>query len=245
MIDYYTKTRTMDIHLENLFACLLSGKLEPCGDSRQRCQIGLSSPILHPLHLTRLSKALKFLTPNQCLPSLKNAFEILSGIWHKFNAADHQKGAEQSRGSAKKKETAGKQEHQDTNPESVAVTYCLVARLASTLLSSLPTQSLPPMSQEKVCECVEEFRASFLQQTLSKVLNLVLRDSNTWPAQVIAASTLQVQYTLDRSTNFALSPKFNSKLSKKMKDALENDELLPGLSLEIVRLLCPFLLYRT
>lgn len=234
----------MDIHLENLFACLRSGKLEPCGDSRQRYQIGLSSPILHPLHLTRLSKALKFLTPNQCLPSLKSAFEILSSIWVKFNAADHQKGAEKSKGSAKKKEKVGKQEHQDTDPESVAVEYCLVARLASTLLSSLPTQSLPPMSQQKVRQCVEEFRASFLQKTLSKVLNLVLQDSNTWPAQVIAAATLQVQYTLDRSTNFALSPSFNSKLSKKMTDVLENDELLPGLSLEIVRSPCPFLLYR-
>jgi len=244
MIDYYTKTRTMDIHLENLFACLLSGKLEPCRDSRQRYQIGLSSPILHPLHLTRLSKALKFLTPNQCLPSIKSTFEILSSIWHKFNAAGHQKGVKQGKGSTKK-ETVGKQEHQDTDPESVAVTYCLVARLASTLLSSLPTQSLPPMSQEKVRECVEEFRASFLQQTLFKALKLVLQDSNTWPAQVIALATLQVQYTLDRSTNFALSPNFNSKLSKKMTDVLENDELLPGLSLEIVRSPCPFLLHRT
>lgn len=235
MIDYYTKTRTMDIHLENLFACLLSSKSESCRDCRQRYQIGLSSPILHPLHLTRLSKALKFLTPNQCLPSLKSAFEILSSIWHKFKAADHQKGGEQSKGSVKKKETVGKQEYQDMDPESVAVTYCLVARLASTLLFSLPTQSLPPMSQEKVRECIEEFRASFLQKTLSKVLKLALQDSNTWPAQVIAAATLQVQYTLDRSTNVALSPNFDSKLSKKMMNALEDDELLPELSLEIFR----------
>ena len=245
MIDYHTKTRTMDIHLENLFACLLSGKSEPYRDSRQRYQIGLSSPILHPLHLTRLSKALKFLTPNQCLPSLKSVFEILSSIRHKFNVADHQKGAEQSKRSVKKRETVGMQEYQDMDPESVAVTYCLVARLASTLLSSLPTQSLPPISQKMVRECVEEFRASFLQQTLSKVLKLVLQNSNTWPAQIIAAATLQVQYTINRSTNFALSPNFNSKLSKKMMDALENDELLPELSLEIVRSPCPFLLYRT
>jgi hypothetical protein len=109
--------------------------------------------------------------------------------------------------------------------------------LTSIILSSLPVQSLPSDILEELRFLIVDFRTGFVHHTISQALKVLKKqgDRGAWSTEVILASTLRLLYSLDISKNPSLPPNHNTKLFKKLADLSTNDELLPELTLELVR----------
>lgn len=236
LLDYHIKTRTMNNLIGSLLESIISER-PPCPiQGRERYQVECSSPIMNITHLGRLSKALhNSLTANQCLPTVKHVFGTLKTLWELYYAMSHQQDDGTERAQKKRKTSAAAMTN-DSDMTELAVTYCLVANLTSIVLSSLPVQSLPSDIFEGLQVCLVEFRSEISHHTISKALK-VLKKQDAWSTEVVLASALRLLYALDTLKNPSLPSNHTTKLSKKLVDLSDNDELLPELTLELFRVL--------
>lgn len=228
----------MNNFIESLFESIISER-PPCPIRGQnRYQIEMSSPVMNTINLDRLSKALRnSLTASQCLPTIKHVVKIVKDLWELYYAMSHKsEGAERAQKKPKMSTTATAINNSDMNE--LAVTYCVVANLTLVILSSLPVQSLPLDILEKLRSLIVDFRTGFVHRTASQALKVLKkqRDTEAWSTEVILASTLRLQYALDISKYPSLPPNHITKLFKSLGDLLIDDELLPELTLELVRL---------
>lgn len=225
--------------MNNLIECLVESIISdrpPCPiRGQERYQIECSSPILNPTHLVRLSNALRnSLTANQCLLTVKHVVGTLQKLWGMYYAMFRNHKGE---GAQKKRKTSTSGVANDSDVKELAVTYCLVANLTSIVLSSLPVQSLSSDILEELRAFIVDFRAEFVHHTISQSLKVLKKqdDTDTWSTEVVLASTLRLLYALDTSKYPSLPLNHITKLSKKLADLSGNDELLPELTLELVR----------
>jgi hypothetical protein len=191
---------------------------------------------MNTTNLDRLSKALRnSLTANQCLPTIKHIVRTVKDLWELYYAMSHK--SEGERALKKRKISTAAIANDDSDMKELAVTYCLVANLTSIILSSLPVQSLPSDILEELRFLIVDFRTGFVHHTISQALKVLKKqgDRGAWSTEVILASTLRLLYSLDISKNPSLPPNHNTKLFKKLADLSTNDELLPELTLELVR----------
>lgn len=195
---------------------------------------------MNTTNLDRLSKALRnSLTASQCLPTIKHIVKTVTELWELYYAMSHKsEGDDAERPQKKPKMSTTVTANDGSDMKELAVTYCLVANLTSIILSSLPVQSLPLDILEKIRSLIVDFRTGFVHHTISQALKVLKkqRDMEAWSTEVILASTLRLLYTLDISKYPSLPTNHSTKLFKKLADLLTNDELLPELSLELVRL---------
>lgn len=238
LLDYHIKTRTMNNLIETLFKSIISER-PPCPvRGRERYQVEFSSSLMNTTHLDRLSKALhSSLTASQCVPTVKHVFGTLKNLWELYYAMSCEQGDSSER-AGKKRKTSITVMAGDSDMKELAVTYCLITNLTSIVLSSLPLHSLPSDILEELRVCIVDFRMDFVHYTISKALKDLKKqgDMDAWPTEVVLASTLRLLYTLDMSKNLSLPPSHMTKLFKKLLDLSSNDELLPELTLELVRL---------
>jgi hypothetical protein len=240
LLDYYVKTRTMNNLIECLFESIVSERLSCPIRGRERYQIEISSPIMNPAHLDRLSKALRnFLTANQCIPIVKHVVGTLKNLWELYFAMTRNHEGDDSERAQKKRKTSTAAVSEDSNMKELAVTYCVVANLTSIVLSSLPVQSLPSDILEELRAIIVDFRTEFVHHSISKALKVLKKKGGTdpWSTEVILASTLRLLYVLDTSKCPSLPLNHITKLFTKLTDLSGNDELLPELTLELVCLL--------
>ncbi|KAF8168340.1 Urb2/Npa2 family-domain-containing protein [Crassisporium funariophilum] len=236
LLDYHTKTRTMNVFLESIFASL-SANVAFSTTVQERYQTTLSSPIMHTLFLSRLSKSMQnFSTPTQCLSVVNLVFDNLKNVWEQYNGVSRQLIPKQVVSSQEKRQTPAVGEGE---PGEFAVIYSSVARLASVILSSLPIQSLPPTTVEEVRGSLFEFRTAFVHHTISKCLKTVKKKSSVdlWATEVVLAATMRLLYAINISKSLSLAPHHDTKLLGKISDTLDNDDLLPELILELFRTL--------
>ncbi|TFK41397.1 Urb2/Npa2 family-domain-containing protein [Crucibulum laeve] len=221
LLEYHIKTRSMNAHVSDVLSALSSQNLTSIpGGARKAYQLCLSGPLLHNVHLTRLSKALqKFITASQCLPMVNSVIETIRSIWEQYHAAEKSKDADNGEGSRKKRRSEIPIDA-PTDPELLAVVPPLL------LPSSI---SLPNTTREEVRKAFTEFRDEFLRETMKKSLKLIRKrdKSDVWAARVVASATLRF--------NTPLPANYDAKVSGKLLDSLEDDGLLPELSVEIFR----------
>lgn len=219
--------------VEDLFSSLSSETPNPHG-ARKRYQLFLSSPIMHNLYLGRLSKALYvFLTQSQCLPTLKLVLDLVKTQWDTFHDNIPRKDVESAEGPRKKRKIAA---DSGTNPDAMAVTYSLIRRLASVVLSSLPIPSISADTLEEVQRLLNDFRSGFLHHSIAKSMKAVKKQGgeDMWATAVTIAANLRLLYALNVSRNLSLPPAHDEKLDKRVAELTHNDELLPELVLELV-----------
>ena len=229
--------------MNNLIECLFKSiisKRPPCPiQGQERYQIECSSAIMNPEHLDRLSKALRnSLTASQCLPTVKYVVGTLKDLWEWYYTLSRNHEGDAAEGAQKKRKTSTTAVANDSNVKELAVTYCLVANLTSVVLSSLPVQSLPSDILEELRAFIVDFRMEFVHHTISKALKVLKKqgDIDAWSTEVVLASTLRLLYALDTSKYPSLPLNQITKLFEKLADLSGNDELLPELTFELVRL---------
>jgi hypothetical protein len=229
----------MNNFIETLFESIISER-PPCPiRGRERYQIENSSPIMNTTNLDRLSKALRnSLTASQCLPTIKHVVKTLKDLWELYYAMSRKSEGDDAERAQKKRKMSITATANDSDMKELAVTYCLVANLTSIILSSLPVQSLPLDILEKLRSSIVDFRTGFVHHTISQALKVLRKqgDMEAWSTEVILASTLRLQYALDISKYPSLPPNHITKLFKRLADLSTNDELLPELTLGLVRL---------
>ena len=193
---------------------------------------------MNTTNLVRLSKALRnSLTAGQCLPTIEHVVRTIKDLWELYYAMSHKSEGNDAERVQKKRKMSTAATN-DTDMKELAVTYCLIANLTSIILSSLPVQSLPLDILEKLRSLIADFRTGFVHHTISQGLKVLKKqgDMEAWSTEVILASTLRLLYALDVSKFPSLPPSHITKLFKRLADLSTNDELLPELTLELVRL---------
>lgn len=220
--------------VQDLFSSLSSETSYPNGP-RERYQLFLSSPIMHTLYLGRLSKALYiFLTENQCLPTLNFVLDRVKTKWESFHNDTPRKDTDPAEGPRKKRKTVADVGGYSDN---LAVTYSLICRLVSVVLSSLPVPSISADTLEEVQRLLNDFRSGFLHHSIAKSIKVIKKQSgeDIWSAEVTITANLRLLYALNVSRNLSLLPLHDEKLDKRVVDSTVNEELLPELVLELVR----------
>uniref|UniRef100_A0A8H7Y6I5 Nucleolar 27S pre-rRNA processing Urb2/Npa2 C-terminal domain-containing protein n=1 Tax=Psilocybe cubensis TaxID=181762 RepID=A0A8H7Y6I5_PSICU len=233
-IAYHTKTRTMGTLVQDLFSSL-SNQPPNLHGSLERYQLFLSSPVMHDQYLGRLSNALHiFLTQSQCLPALNLVLDLVKVKWDTLLCSTTRRNTESTEGPRKKRKLSSDPE---TNPDTTAVTYSLVCRLASVVLSSLPVPSLSADALEDTQRLLNEFRSGFLHQSLAKSMKIVKKQgsANAWCLEIAIAANLRLLYALNVSKNLYLPLAHDDKVDKRVLDLTAKSEVLPELVLELYR----------
>ncbi|KAJ2920391.1 hypothetical protein MD484_g47, partial [Candolleomyces efflorescens] len=258
LLEYHTKTRTVDHYIETLISNLSPDPSASPPSAQGRYAISHSSPILHPEHLGQLSKATRqFLTSGQCNTAVDHFCGALKALHEHYKTALRRSEADQGNGSRKSRKSDSSAGHQE-DLSNLALTFSLMAKLGQTVFSSIPMTSLPQDQAEQLKSSLAEFQAGFAQNSISKILKLLLQseiasrgddktslkrkrrgESPTWEAQIMLIGLLRLHYTLRMARSLALPSTSSPKLTKKLLELLSHseDELLPELYLEIFRTL--------
>ncbi|KAF9560209.1 hypothetical protein CPC08DRAFT_690317 [Agrocybe pediades] len=237
LLSYHTKTRTLGVLVQNLFAALSSPTQYPQGPM-QRYQLSFSSPVMHNFFMSRLSKALlRFLTESQCVHLVEFVSNTLKTSWDTFYSNIRQNNSDSDEKPRKRRKTDTDVGGQDV--ETVAVVYSLMCRLASAVLSSLPISSLSSESLASVRQALENFRADAIHTAISKCLRVLKKQDakNLWPTEIVTVAALRLYYALSISRNLSLSVACDKKLIGKFTELLASEEVLPELTLELYRTL--------
>ncbi|KAF9014945.1 Urb2/Npa2 family-domain-containing protein [Cyathus striatus] len=219
LIDYYSKTRTMNIYIDNLFTILAPRHTNSASsDIRKTYESFFSGPLLHANHLKRLSKALReFLTLSQCIPTTSS-----SGSWW-------------GRLVQKEEEEIGIELEQD--PDIIAISFSLLSKLSTTILSSIPSLILPSESMKIFQEKIGNFRENVLDNFQNKYIKVAKETcgGDEWSAQIVSTAILRLRYALAVSSALRL-PKHNDlNITTKLSEMLDNDTILPEFAIEIFR----------
>ena len=182
-----------------------------------------------------------FITPGQTLDTARQVLVMLQEIWERFRDLERAAAADRGRGARKKRRTsqnavnAGK-EDADTG----AVTFMLAARIATTVLTSLPLHTISEAEQARVKSTVEESLASFLREAIPARTDTITsggsdRECDVWATQVVAAAALRLRYMLQLSGH-SLDGLDDQNDFDKLVAVLQVDDCLPEYKIEIVSL---------
>ncbi|CAA7264694.1 unnamed protein product [Cyclocybe aegerita] len=235
ILQHHVKTRTILALIETLFSSF-SALSAPFGSARESYQLYFSSPVMHDHHLHRLSKALQFFTTEaQCLPMIQFVFDVCKTSWQRYGELPQK---DVSNDSPKKKRKSMNADNSSSG-EALAVTYALVARMASVVLSSLPIKSLSSDTQEKVRTSLEDFRSTFIEHSISKPLKSLKKreDTDVWAPEVSLVANLRFLYALGISGDLSLSSHIDAEIQAKILSLVAQDGQLPELTLELFRAL--------
>jgi hypothetical protein len=236
LLDYHTKMRTIPNYISSLLDIALSPRQEfaPVGncDAREIYQSRCASVLFHPTHLDRIAKKVQiFVTPTHILHLATEIVERLENAW-----ADLEKSARRIRKDQRLNETSNSL---GTSPEILAVGFSLSATFGHVVLSSLPVRLLPRDERKSLTVILDALRRAFVAKVVGK-LNKRLRDRScreAWEWQICAAAALRIGYVLDVSRNLSL-PRIecdDPKLMRRVTELARNRDVLPELSLELVR----------
>lgn len=227
----------MNTYITSLFDALSSSHLTACpGGMRRAYQISLSGPLLHAVHLGHLSNSMQtFLTSGQTPDAVNFVIQIMRERWEQFHNAERQHGIADGDSSHRRRKLDTPSD-EVLGPEGLAITFTLSARLASVVLTSLPLQSVPESTQQEIGLLLTDLHTSLLSPVLNKTFKTIRKKdiSDAWASQVVAAAVLRLRYALEVSQMFPLKVPHDPRLFTKMLDALQDEELLPELILEIV-----------
>ena len=190
---------------------------------------------MHDVFLAKLSKAIRtFMTESQCVDTINHVRNAVKNTWETYEATH--------RSFKKKRKTDMEVDEPQPQPgfsedeAEAAVVFALVSRLASVVLSSLPTQSLSAATLEQVRASVLDFRSEVVHHALLKCLKALKnkkgKEEDTWPIEVCLSGILRLLYAMNVSKNLSLPSGVD--VYSKLKDLLTGSDLLPELVVEVV-----------
>ena len=241
-LSFHAKTRTLPAHISHLIdSCAPSAQYS--SPSVRSLYDGLvASPALALGHLNKLSMAIRtFITPGQTLDTARQVLVMLQEIWERFRdlekaaVADHGRGARKKRRTSQHAVNAGKED-----ADTAAVTFMLAARIAATVLTSLPLHTISEAEQARVTSTVEESLASFLREAIPAGTDTITsggsdRERDVWATQVVAAAALRLRYMLQLS-GYSPDGLDDQNDFDKLVAVLQVDDCLPEYKIEIVSL---------
>ena len=201
-----------------------------------------ASPILTTSHLDKLSKAVRtYITPGQTLDTATRVLVMLRDIWKKVCGGEDVSAVGREHHARKKRRKTGHFEKAKEDVDAYGVTFMLAARIAATVLSSLPLRSTAETVQREVQATVKESLDGFVREAiLAGATATVSRGTdgrhNIWAAQVIAAAALRLRYLLRSSVHAWYTPDNQSDSEGLFAQVLAVEDRLPEYSVEIVSL---------
>ncbi|KAL0579816.1 hypothetical protein V5O48_002227 [Marasmius crinis-equi] len=235
ILEYHVKTRTIDDYIKALFKGVGSDPEHHSTEAsgiRRLHDMALRSPVLHPTHLSSLSKKVHdHLTPNQTIEVAQLIKDSIEELWNNYRSERRGKGEKKRR---KLDDEGGLKPSRELMGSHLSVS----GRVAVPILASFSMDSLPKQLREEFVSVLKSFSSDVLSTVLSRSMKAVRsaskegEDGTGWSDEVIAVATLQLQYALGLHKNLShednispdkLVPLFNSK------------EHLPELKLELLR----------
>lgn len=218
----------------------------------------MSGPLLDARYFAKLSRTLRqFVTPGQCQKVAQATVDVLTALQEEYKSARKSFDGAQGKGSRKKRKSEAMLVDEVApiqDPNIIAITFTLAARTAQVVLASLPLQSLPQNQAKDLQSLIAQFHVDFVQhqnpklvKALSKQISLDPEDVDQgkrkrkgeiepvdWSTQLTLASTLRLEYALERAKHLALDITNDEKLTARMVELLGDARILPELVLEIV-----------
>jgi hypothetical protein len=181
-----------------------------------------------------------YITPGQTLGTVSQVLVVLRGIWERFRDMEKAIAADRGRGRRKKRrisETSSNVGKEDAAAS--AVTFMLVARIAATVLTSLPLHTITEAEQAKAKAIVANSLTGFVREAIITGTDVVISGSSTgvgddWSTQIVAAAALRLQYMLKASGHARYGPNDQNDLGELVAAGLKFDDCLPEFSMEIV-----------
>ena len=241
-LSFHTKTRTLPIHISHLMdSCTQLPPHPPSHSIRASYDHLVASPVLTMSHLSKLSMAIRiYITPGQTLDTVSQVLVTLRGIWERFRDLEKAAAADRGRGQRKKRrisETLSNAVKEDAAAS--AVTFTLAARIATTVLISLPLHTITEAEQAKAKTIVADSLTGFVREAILMGTDVIISGSidrrrDDWSTQIVAAAALRLQYMLQTSGGARYGPNDQNDLGELVAAGLKFDDCLPEYSVDIV-----------
>lgn len=241
-LSFHTKTRTLPIHISHLMdSCT---QLPPHSSSlpiRASYDSLVASPVFTMSHLSKLSMAVRiYITPGQTLDTASQVLVVLREIWERFRGMEKAAAADRGRGQRKKRrisETSSNTGKEDAAAS--AVTFTLAARIAATVLTSLPLHTITEAEQARTKTIVADSLTGFVREAILAGTDVIIsgsgdRERDDWSTQIVAAAALRLQYMLQTSRLAWYGPNDQNDLGELVAAGLKPDDCLPEYSVNIV-----------
>lgn len=240
-LSYHAKTRTLPVHLSRLMdSCIVPPPHISPFPVRTSYDKLAASPILTTSHLDKLSKVVRaYITPGQTLDTATRVLVKLRHIWETVRDGENVSAVGQRHHVRKKRRTSGRPEKVKEVVDANGVTFALAARIAATVLSSLPLHSATEAVQREVQATVKGSLDGFVREAILMGANATVSQStegryNIWATQVVAAAALRLRYLLQSSVHACYTPDNQSDSERLLAQVLAVEDRLPEYSVEIV-----------
>lgn len=192
------------------------------------------SPLLRHPFLDDFAKSLKsFLTPGQVSGTVDTVLrylrEQLRTVADSATPSDDDNSGPQKKKRKTERGAASPVTEQSTQ---AAVAFSLTSRIASTVLSSVPTRYLQDDMKSTVTEVVQDFYA-FEQSKLKDILKRIRRGDSSQDVHRTASSILRLQYGIRTARSVRVSTQGDQKTASKLLSTL-GSPIIPELRVEIV-----------
>ncbi|KAK0233389.1 Urb2/Npa2 family-domain-containing protein [Armillaria fumosa] len=252
LLDYHSKTRSLNTYLSILLSALERDKIAPfLDDVRAIYQVSTeASALAHPAYFDCLVISTRtFITSTQIVPTIHSIFESLTSCSDAFAAAqgtlsEHLKKTKKGKSSV----VASENIVHDVDVSAFCLSLC--CRISSVILSAISQQSLPSSIREELHHCANAFRSTTLHPILSKsvkFINIMIGTHfrEAWGSSVGVSSLLRLQYSMgaQRYHSLTLEDSWDGKTLTKLLMLLDEsyDEhgcpVYPAMNFEIFRTL--------
>ncbi|KAG7099460.1 hypothetical protein E1B28_001310 [Marasmius oreades] len=238
ILEYHIKTRTMDSYITNLFRAVHS--IQHSTDP-SRCRdlhdISLSSCVLHPSHLTSLSRKVHdHSTPSQTVEIARFIIGSISELWDSYNLLDKDKHNRECHEN-------NRQLHGDDSANLplrrfLASIISISGRIAVAIISSLSLDSLPKSSRAEFISLLENF-SKVLSNALLKLMTSALSTTpgdlegdNVWSDEIVIVAALQMHHASALQNGLVHHDHFRPEIVSILNSKAYH---LPELRLELVR----------
>ncbi|KAK0198611.1 Urb2/Npa2 family-domain-containing protein [Armillaria mellea] len=203
LLDYHSKTRSLNTHLSILLSALERDKIALfLDDVKTIYRVSTeASALAHPAYFDRLVISTRtFITSTQIVPTIHSIFETLASCSDAFAAAqdtlsEHLKKAKKGKASV----VASENIVHDLDVSAFCLSLC--CRISSVILSATSQQSLPSSIREELRHSASTFRSASLHPILSKSVKFMnkmigTRFREVWGSSVGVSSLLRLQYSM-------------------------------------------------
>ncbi|KAL1762420.1 hypothetical protein FB107DRAFT_199085 [Schizophyllum commune] len=196
LLDYYSKTRTLDTYVDALATAILGADLTSSTptETYRNCY---SSPIFQAAHLDRLADAISsFITPSQIPPQIETAVTRLTALWDEYQSTTSERKEPASPDSPRKRRKV--EASSTASPTSEKATrLSLLCALLSVVATALPIRFLSVDQQAQYTISAESLR-SLLHTIIKKTSKEVRKggDAARRSAEVALTAALRFLYAL-------------------------------------------------
>ncbi|KAL1728911.1 hypothetical protein EV714DRAFT_170414, partial [Schizophyllum commune] len=236
ILDFHSKTRTLDAYVDALATAILGADLTSSTptETDRACY---SSPIFQAAHLDRLPDAISsFVTPSQIVPQIETAVARLTALWDEYQSTTSERKEPASPDSPRKRRKV------EALPSSEKPTrLSLLCALLSVVGTALPIRLLSVDQQAEYKTHAESLR-SLLHTIIKKTSKEVRkgRDAARRSAEVALTAALRFVYALAvaKTTNVEQETgPLKAKVATDLLGIASDTRTNPELVLEIFRIL--------